>query len=102
MPPSSEQPRALVIPFVGAGDECGRPHLQWVAMELPSIHELQKRRRKLVKLLAAPLVPLSSDEPEIAATEEELFASCRHAIEKHIAEIDTEIAERTAGTRSAT
>ena len=71
-------------------------------MELPSIHELQKRRRKLVRLLATPLMPLSPDEPEIAGIEEELFASFRRSIEKHVAEIDTEIAERTAGTRSAT
>ena len=57
-------------------------------MELPTIQELMKRRKKLVKLLE-PLPP-SLSWPE------DLQEVCHEAIEREIAEIDQQIAERTA------
>jgi hypothetical protein len=56
-------------------------------MELPTIQDLLKRRRKLVKLLEPlPPSPIWPDD---------LQALCHQTIEYEIADIDQQIAERT-------
>jgi hypothetical protein len=59
-------------------------------MELPTIRELMKRRRKLERLLE-PLPP-SPIWPK------DLQEACHETIEREIALIDQQIAERTAAT----
>lgn len=58
-------------------------------MELRSLNELRKRRKKLVKLLEYPRRPENPIEQQI----DEL---CKKTIRKEIADIDAEIRERTA------
>ena len=66
-------------------------------MELESIQELFKRRKKLVKLLNSPMPPLTGD-PELAAFDAEIRKMGTESIRSHIEEIDAQIRERTGGT----
>jgi len=60
-------------------------------MELPSIQDLVKRRKKLVKMLR-PLQPTP-------IWPEDIEAHCHRLIEREIIEIDQQIAERTGSSQ---
>lgn len=62
-------------------------------MELPSLNELRKRRKKLVRDLHADAGAF--EDSEVGRIEAELNALCKETIRKEIGDIDAQIAERT-------